>query len=512
MGRKTIWTLAVVMFLAICWLVNIQASDVNTLLSLRKQQFTKQVMQSLSGVVSDLERREVVDQVSNDVIAVSFDTAASVSHHILLDGSGFVIVDSLRKDTASGTVFSKGGDSLYYPVTGNYDKPFSIDYRSNGKERIQDQIIKNIQRNKTVFVENIVNNLIRKRVNIEERVDVGTLEKLLSQNLKNNGVDMDFCFAVMKEDKTIFCRSEDYDLQDDEVTKYELKLFPNDDIISPECYISVYFPMERKLTFLSIKKNLIASLAFSLIIIGIFTFTLIIIFRQKKLSEMRNDFVNNMTHELKTPISSISLASQMLKDPAVAKNEASFSQITSVIEQECKKLGFQVERVLQMAAIDKSRHVMKIKEIFLNELIEKVAKSFELKIKDKGGELKCVFNAKDDLIEGDEIHIGNLVSSLIDNALKYTEGTPELKIQTSNVKKGVEIAVSDNGIGISHEDQKKIFDQFFRVHTGNIHNVKGFGIGLSYVKKVVDEHHGTIKLKSEINKGTTFFIYLPFNQ
>jgi two-component system phosphate regulon sensor histidine kinase PhoR len=155
---------------------------------------------------------------------------------------------------------------------------------------------------------------------------------------------------------------------------------------------------------------------------------------------------------------------------------------------------------------------MKIKEIFLNELIEKVAKSFELKIKDKGGELKCVFNAKDDLIEGDEIHIGNLVSSLIDNALKYTEGTPELKIQTSNVKKGVEIAVSDNGIGISHEDQKKIFDQFFRVHTGNIHNVKGFGIGLSYVKKVVDEHHGTIKLKSEINKGTTFFIYLPFNQ
>ena len=513
MSRKTIWTLAGVMFLAICWLVNIQSSDIKTLLSLRQQQFSKQVMQSLTGVVKELERREVVNQVSNDVVAVSFDTASSVSHHIVLKNNGFVIVDSVQKDTSKGAILSKGSDSLYYPVTGNGSgKPFSFDCTTADKGKIQDQLIKNIQHNKTVFVENIVNNLIRKRVNIEERVDVGILSKVLSQNLKYNGIDMDFCFAVMKEDKTVFCRSENYDDKDDEVTRYDIRLFPDDNIISPECYLTVYFPAERKFTFDSIKKNLIVSLAFVLIILGIFVGTLIIIFRQKKLSEMRNDFVNNMTHELKTPISSISLASQMLKDPAVAMDEKSFSQITSVIEQECKKLGFQVERVLQMATIDKSRNVMKIKEIYLNELIGKVVKSFDLKLKDKGGELQCVYNAKDDLIEGDEVHIGNLISSLIDNALKYTVDVPKLKIETSNVKKGVEIAVSDNGIGISHEDQKKIFDQFFRVHTGNIHNVKGFGIGLSYVKKVVDEHHGTIKLKSELNKGTTFFIYLPFNQ
>jgi two-component system phosphate regulon sensor histidine kinase PhoR len=201
MNRKTIWTLAGVMFLAICWLVNIQSSDIKTLLSLRQHQFSKQVMQSLTGVVSELERREVVNQVSNDVVAVSFDTASSVSHHIVLKNNGFVIVDSVQKDTSKGAILSKGSDSLYYPVTGNGSgKPFSFDCTTADKGKIQDQLIKNIQHNKTVFVENIVNNLIRKRVNIEERVDVGILSKVLSQNLKYNGIDMDFCFAVMNND------------------------------------------------------------------------------------------------------------------------------------------------------------------------------------------------------------------------------------------------------------------------------------------------------------------------
>ena len=489
MSSKKIWALAAIMFFAICWLVRIQSSDIETLMTLRKQQFAKQVMQSLKGVVDDLERREVVDQVSNDIIAVSVDTVSWVSHHVLPKGNGIVIIDTVKNTTGQGAILSKGADSLYYPTISG--QSFSFDCSNPSKDCIQDKIIKNS------WISPIRDELV---------------EKYLKDNLHTNGIDMEFCFAIMKEDKKIFCHSQNYDENDAESIHYETRLFPSDDIISPECYLSVYFPAQRKLTFDSIKKNVFASLAFSLIILGIFVATLRIIFRQKKLSEMRNDFVNNMTHELKTSISSISLASQMLKDPAVAKNESSFTQITSVIEQECKKLGFQVERVLQMATIDKSRKMMKIKEICVNDLIEKVVKSFDLKIKDKGGEIKCVYSAKDDLIEGDEIHIGNLISSLIDNALKYTVNTPEMKIETSNVKKGVEIAVSDNGIGISHEDQKKIFDQFFRVHTGNIHNVKGFGIGLSYVKKVVDEHHGTIKIKSELNKGTTFFVYLPFNQ
>ncbi|MBQ5575673.1 MAG: HAMP domain-containing histidine kinase, partial [Bacteroidales bacterium] len=247
-------------------------------------------------------------------------------------------------------------------------------------------------------------------------------------------------------------------------------------------------------------------------IIAIFLSTLIIILRQKKLHEMKTDFVNNMTHELKTPIASISLASQMLKDPAIAKNEQSFSNISSIIEEESKRLGFQVERVLQMAALERGKTILKTKEICLNDIIRKVVKTFDLKLKAKDGAITCKYGAKDDLIEGDEVHITNIITNLLDNALKYTEIKPDLKITTANVKNGVEFTVSDNGIGISRENQKRIFEQFFRVHTGNIHNVKGFGIGLSYVKKIVDAHHGTIKIKSDLGRGTTFTVFLPFDQ
>jgi two-component system phosphate regulon sensor histidine kinase PhoR len=168
--------------------------------------------------------------------------------------------------------------------------------------------------------------------------------------------------------------------------------------------------------------------------------------------------------------------------------------------------------VLQMAALERGKTILKTKEICLNDIIRKVVKTFDLKLKAKDGTITCKYGAKDDLIEGDEVHITNIVTNLLDNALKYTEIKPELKVTTSNVKNGVEFTITDNGIGISRENQKRIFEQFFRVHTGNIHNVKGFGIGLSYVKKIVDAHHGTIKLKSDIGRGTTFTVFLPFDQ
>ena len=315
---------------------------------------------------------------------------------------------------------------------------------------------------------------------------------------------------MLKEDRSTYFSSEGYEPDEDDHL-YEIDLFP-DDLISPHAYLVMYFPDENKISMSTLTRNTVTSIILSLIIIAIFLSTLIIILRQKKLHEMKTDFVNNMTHELKTPIASISLASQMLKDPAIAKNEQSFSNISSIIEEESKRLGFQVERVLQMAALERGKTILKTKEICLNDIIRKVVKTFDLKLKAKDGAITCKYGAKDDLIEGDEVHITNIITNLLDNALKYTEIKPDLKITTANVKNGVEFTVSDNGIGISRENQKRIFEQFFRVHTGNIHNVKGFGIGLSYVKKIVDAHHGTIKIKSDLGRGTTFTVFLPFDQ
>lgn len=493
------------------WLIIIQASWFKTAFGLRQQQFSEQVMKSLSGVVQKLEEREAVMQLSNEVIAVSFDSIPAFSKNVDIRQSGHVIVDSLLSDTSLSkeTIVAVGKDSLYYALSDTSDGTFLFDAQSMNVEQFQETIRQRVHHDKTVFVENLVNSLIRKKVNIEDRCSPKIIGELLLQQLRNNGVYTPCKFALLKHDRKVYFSTPDYD-EDEIVNSYEVTLFPND-IISPKSFLTVYFPDEKRISLLSLKKNLITGILLTIIVMSTFIATLMIIMRQKKLSEMKTDFVNNMTHELKTPIASISLASQMLKDPSVMKNAESFSHISSIIEDESKRLGFQVERVLQMATIERGKAALKIKELYINDIVEKVASTFALKLRDKQGMISCELNAKDDLVEADEVHVTNLISNLLDNAVKYTPEKPVLKVSTSNIKKGIEIAISDNGIGISHDDQKRIFEKFFRVHTGNIHDVKGFGIGLSYVKKIVEEHHGTIKLKSELGKGTTFFVYLPFS-
>ena len=224
---------------------------------------------------------------------------------------------------------------------------------------------------------------------------------------------------------------------------------------------------------------------------------------------MKSDFVNNMTHELKTPISTISLASQMLNDRSIPEEQKNLAQISRIIQAESKQLGFQVERVMQMAIFDHGQLKLKLEEVDIHDVIETVAQNFLLQLDKREGRLEFLPEAEDAVIEGDLMHLTNVVSNLLENAMKYTRRTPEIQIATRNENGFLIISVADNGIGISKEDQKRIFDKFFRVPTGNVHNVKGFGLGLSYVKLIVEQHHGLIRLKSEPNKGSQFDIHLP---
>jgi two-component system phosphate regulon sensor histidine kinase PhoR len=227
---------------------------------------------------------------------------------------------------------------------------------------------------------------------------------------------------------------------------------------------------------------------------------------------MKNDFVNNMTHELKTPISTISLASQMLSDKSIPDEQKNLSQITRIIQTESKQLGFQVERVLQMAIFDHGQLKLKLEEIDLHDIIETVAQNFLIQLDKRGGKLEFNPEAETSVIQGDAMHLTNVVSNLMENAMKYTKQVPLIRISTRNENGTIILSVSDNGIGISKEDQKRIFDKFYRVPTGNVHNVKGFGLGLSYVKLIVEQHHGTITLKSEPEKGSRFDIHLPLQE
>jgi two-component system phosphate regulon sensor histidine kinase PhoR len=245
------------------------------------------------------------------------------------------------------------------------------------------------------------------------------------------------------------------------------------------------------------------------LIIGIFAYTIAIIFKQKKLSVIKNDFINNMTHELKTPISTISLASQMLRDNSVNNTTATIERISGVIFEESKRLSMQVEKVLQMAIFNEGRLKMKFKNFDFHELIDGVKQNFEIRVHSLNGQISFTKNASNYIIYGDQVHITNVLFNLLDNAVKYCKSEPEIEVTTENRKDKLVVFVTDNGIGIAKEHQKQIFERFYRVPTGNVHDVKGFGLGLHYVSKIIEAHNGTIEVESSLNKGTTFMISFP---
>lgn len=235
-------------------------------------------------------------------------------------------------------------------------------------------------------------------------------------------------------------------------------------------------------------------------------------FRQKKLSEIKTDFIHNMTHELKTPISTISLASQMLNDASVRKSESSLNRLAGVISDETKRLQFQVEKVLQMSVFDNSDASVKLSETDANSVIQNVVDTFKIKVEKFGGTLSCNLEAENSLVNVDQMHFTNIIHNLLDNAIKYRDEnrTPFLSITTENPDLDtLRIKFKDNGIGIKKEELKRIFEKFYRVPTGNRHDVKGFGLGLAYVKKMVEIFKGSISVESDYGKGSTFIINLP---
>jgi two-component system phosphate regulon sensor histidine kinase PhoR len=280
-------------------------------------------------------------------------------------------------------------------------------------------------------------------------------------------------------------------------------------VFSQPKFLSVFFPDQNKYLLRTMWLLLTVSALFILVIIFSFSFTVSTIIRQKKVSEIKNDFINNMTHELKTPISTISLACQALKDPDIKNRVGIVDSYINVIADENKRLAMVVENVLRTAVMDKGELKLKIVDLNVNEVVDQVLQNMKLQLEQRGGSFITDLQADQPYVQADMVHLTNVVFNLVDNALKYTEKIPVIKVGTRNEANGLVLFVEDNGIGISKENQRKIFDKLYRVPTGNIHNVKGFGLGLSYVKAIVDKHSGWITVKSELNKGSRFEIHIP---
>ena len=353
-----------------------------------------------------------------------------------------------------------------------------------------------------------------------ERIDKDILDTYLRQEFQDKGIKTPFRYGVYDIRRKSFVIADARYVVEDHLEQTTLSGYKNfhnsdyrvslfqDDVDSPGM-LMVYFPMKNSFIWSSVIKTLVGAIVFMGIILFCFAYTISVIFRQKKLSEMKNDFINNMTHEFKTPIATISLASDSIASPRVINEPEKIKRFTDIIRQENKRMNNQVEKVLQMARIDRQDFTLNMADVNLHEVIQNAVEYISLQVEKKEGTVTADLKADVPVIKGDMTHISNVINNLLDNANKYSPEKPEISVATRNVNGGLEVIVSDKGIGISKESKKHIFEKFYRVHTGNLHDVKGFGLGLSYVKAMMDAHKGKVDVKSELGKGSNFILFFP---
>jgi two-component system phosphate regulon sensor histidine kinase PhoR len=373
------------------------------------------------------------------------------------------------------------------------------------------QKVERMERNKALLInqyESMLN--FNRHLPYDSILTTRDLDSLIKLQLNIRGVDTRYEFCIYKPERQEFLMERSPNFRKDLIEKGNaFILFQADIYTSPE-YLLIYFPREKQFLLTELWGMLLISIILIIVIVYSFTYTITTIFRQKRLSEMKNDFINNMTHEFKTPISTISLACEALSDRDLRGSGEILDSYLSMIQEENKRLAGMAEKILQTAVIDKGQLKMNREIIDVHEIITDVIKNLRIQVEIKDGEIKRRFRATRSQVEGDKVHVTNLVYNLLDNANKYSPRKPLIRIVTENANNGIVITIEDNGIGIGKNEQKKIFDKLYRVPTGNIHEVRGFGLGLSYVKAIVEEHHGKISLESEANRGSKFKVFLPF--
>lgn len=342
---------------------------------------------------------------------------------------------------------------------------------------------------------------------LDERLPQEILDSIIDRVLITHGVKAKFKFGVFNDfGEVMYANSSKTKKLLN--SKYQVELFPFD-FIGSRYFLLMNIPDERGIVIRSMWMMLGFSALFLLTIIFAFYYTISTIVKQKKLSMIKNDFINNMTHELKTPISTISLACEALSDQDIGKTEASRGRFVNMISEENKRLGTLVESVLQSAVIERGELKLKKMNVQLDGIIENAVQQINIQVQKREGSIEIKNEAPNTIINGDKVHISNVFYNLLDNAIKYTSGAPKIRIEVTKLVGGVFIKIKDNGIGISKEHQNKVFEKLYRVPTGDRHDVKGFGLGLSYVKSIVENHEGEISLDSSLGKGSTFNIFLP---
>jgi two-component system phosphate regulon sensor histidine kinase PhoR len=498
MKENNLKILMTVMALAISGLVFVEIFWLNEAIAIKEQEFKKNVHKAMSTAVFKLERYESMGLTSSPK------TVTSTQSQKYLNFQDSLVVNSrnFALTIQEESVFENSKGDLVRRTVQTY-----VDEQGHLVEKtVQEDL-------ETEKPQSVINDLVKDfnsfyLKSTAQRIDPHFLNDVVKQELATYGINTKFKLGVIGAHK-ILLKDKDVEAADLFSSPHKMKLFPNDFFASKE-YMVLYFPTEKGFLLQSLGLVVFVSAVFMFALIVVFWITFTTIIRQKKMAVIKTDFINNMTHELKTPISTISLACEVLNDDSVSKTREKTVHFVNVIREENKRLETLVENVLQTAVLDKGGLKLKKGWVGIHEVVEEVVDKMEVHANQKGGGIVVKLEALEDEIFADKFHLSNVIRNLIDNAIKYSEEV-DIEVKTSNFEGNMVIEVKDNGIGIAKDELGKIFDKLYRVPTGNIHNVKGFGLGLNYVKAVVSGHKGSVKVNSKIGSGTVFTVSLPKN-
>ena len=543
MSKNKFIGLILMMLISLTGIIWVQIVWIRSALDILNENFGRAVIASLNDAANTIESNRRMsfynDFMFNDPLLPAtpggdITSYMSVGSYSSTDGTNFRY--SITSQSVTGTIDSSGKMKLNESVVTHKDTTFVADSGTNlitsplkpdelsvvreneganansgslspGRQEFAEWV--NKRANEFRFMSNEMISQIYQEEKIME-LNKSEIAFALQNSFLFLKIETPFEFAIINNGKVeegTFTKSDKNDFLK---SNYMVRLFP-DNIIGREMILSVIFPERTNYVLGSMTWLLGGSLLFSLIILATFAMSLFFIIRQKKISEMKSDFLNNMTHEFKTPIATISLAADTITNPKVINDENSIRHFIGMIKKENSRMNKKVETILQIASLDKKEIEFRYENLSLHSVIERAVDTIEIQIHQKNGKITLNLNAEEPVIYGDQEHLTNLVNNLLDNAIKYSPEKPDIRVETRNNEKGIILSVEDKGIGMSKNVQSKIFERFYRQSSGNIHDVKGFGLGLNYVRAIIDAHRGNVGVTSEPGKGSRFEIFLPFN-
>ncbi|MCI2227899.1 HAMP domain-containing histidine kinase [Polaribacter sp. MSW13] len=521
MSKKMFTLIVVLMSISLVGIIAVQLYWINNAVESKKEQFKNDVQKTLGSVSEIINNKEAAffeKKIEGLIESVGLANDAQLKNYL------FQEIDTISKQklTFGSTILE---ENFKLPTTEFLDNDSTIVKRVTGKQDFfQSKLIKGVDNlfstkeekrysfTKRYFdIEKAYSSKLfesyKNKKPIYQRVSNRELNETIKEELKKRNIDLDFKYGVYTKDGLATkLKSGYYTINKEDSYKYPL-FFNSDDQVDYMLYVT--FPMKNEHILSGISNILLLSLLFIFIIIIAFSSSLYQLVRQKKISEIKTDFINNMTHEFKTPIATINLALDSIKNPKIINDNEKVLRYIQMIRDENKRMHSQVENVLRISRLEKNQLDISKETIDVHDIIEDAITHVSLLINDRKGSLETHFQAITSEVPGNQFHLTNVIVNILENALKYSEGAPKIDVYTESTNKFFILKVKDEGIGMSKSVQKNVFDKFYREQKGNIHNVKGHGLGLAYVKEIVEKHHGTVFVESEKGKGSIFTVKLP---